>query len=177
MASNIFISFFLAYVLQYLWGMVNSLQVIMLGALFNILEPVNSKALRIEILKACAFDFFYTQDLYEAFFGFKETKFFSDSFEEAEIGGQIFIVGIGPIFIFMTSFGCFILLSNLLRKFCFGKCKNRCFNWLVQKRDVLLTVSVFFIEGGVELGLTCFVFISLVSHFRKLILVFCALDQ
>lgn len=64
MASNIFLSMFLAYLLQYLWGLINSLQVIVLGALLDLLAPTNSKSVMFEILKACAFDFFYTEDLY-----------------------------------------------------------------------------------------------------------------
>lgn len=58
MAGNLFISLLMAYALQYLWGMVNSLQLIVLASLFDLLIPENAKVIQVEIMKACAFDFF-----------------------------------------------------------------------------------------------------------------------
>ena len=41
MAGNLFISIAFAGALQYLWGMVNSLQIMVLGVLYGVLLPDN----------------------------------------------------------------------------------------------------------------------------------------
>ena len=49
-SSNAFISLFAAQFLQYLWGMINALQVIVFTALFNINVPENAMTLMTAIL-------------------------------------------------------------------------------------------------------------------------------
>ena len=71
MAGNFFVSLIFASALQYLWGMVNALQIMVLAVLFDILLPSNVMVILREITKACNFDFFYTADLYTVWFGFK----------------------------------------------------------------------------------------------------------
>lgn len=60
MAANGLISIVFAGALQFLWGLINSLQIIVLSVLFNLQIPENAKVIQVEILKACAFDFFQT---------------------------------------------------------------------------------------------------------------------
>ena len=49
-SSNIVISIFFAFTLQLLWGAINSLQVIVLTVLFNLLMPVNAQEILIEVM-------------------------------------------------------------------------------------------------------------------------------
>ena len=110
MAGNFFISLLLAGAMQYLWGMVNALQIIVLSSLFSILTPTNSGVIQTEILKATAFDFYHTENLYVKIFGFKETESFSDAFEDAGLSGSNFMIGIGPLFIFCVLFPAYVFV-------------------------------------------------------------------
>lgn len=61
MAGNLFISLIFATALQYLWGMINALQIIVLVGLFNLNVPDNLLVILIEVTKACNFDFYQTE--------------------------------------------------------------------------------------------------------------------
>ena len=73
MAGNFVISLILAIALQYMWGMINSLQIIVLSVLFKFMTPLNAQVIQVEILKACAFDLFKTDIVLGAMFDFPET--------------------------------------------------------------------------------------------------------
>ena len=45
MGANIVVGLFMSGVLQYLWGMIHSLQMMVLTALFNIYTPTNASIL------------------------------------------------------------------------------------------------------------------------------------
>ena len=122
MAGNFIISLMFAGILQYLWGMVNTLQIINLGILYKILLPDNLQIIQIEVSKACAFDFFYTEDLYYEVFDFRETPSFSEFFEAAGIEGSNFVIGIGTLFFFVVGFPCWLLFKYCLRRSCAGHC-------------------------------------------------------
>lgn len=115
MAGNFFVSLIFASALQYLWGMVNALQIMVLAVLFDILLPSNVMVILREITKACNFDFFYTADFYTVWFGFKETASYSEHFELAGFGGSNFIIGLGTMFIFIVIFPLSVLLKIAMR--------------------------------------------------------------
>lgn len=58
MAGNFFLTLALAGAMQYLYGMVNSLQIIVLCVFSDCIIPPNSKAILIELLKTVSFDIF-----------------------------------------------------------------------------------------------------------------------
>eukprot|EP00353_Schmidingerella_taraikaensis_P005300 CAMPEP_0185569026 /NCGR_PEP_ID=MMETSP0434-20130131/1785_1 /TAXON_ID=626734 ORGANISM="Favella taraikaensis, Strain Fe Narragansett Bay" /NCGR_SAMPLE_ID=MMETSP0434 /ASSEMBLY_ACC=CAM_ASM_000379 /LENGTH=64 /DNA_ID=CAMNT_0028183687 /DNA_START=238 /DNA_END=432 /DNA_ORIENTATION=- len=64
MAGNFFISIIFATALQYLWGMINALQMIMLAGLFNIAIPENLQVIIIEVTKALNLEFWDTEEAY-----------------------------------------------------------------------------------------------------------------
>ena len=75
-------------------------------------------------MKLCAFDFFQTESLYEAVLGLVPGESFSEIFEEADIQGTNYIVGIGPIFLYALFFPIFILVHQLSRRFIGDKVKR-----------------------------------------------------
>ena len=85
MAGNMFVSLLMAGASQYLFGMINSIQLMMLGLFFSLLQPPNAKIIQIELYKAVAFDFFQTETIYNEVFGFKESESFNDAFDEAGV--------------------------------------------------------------------------------------------
>ena len=115
MAGNLFISLLFATALQYLWGMINALQMIMLAGLFRILYPDNLQVITIEVTKACNFDFYQTEDLYSDWFGFGDSPSFSEAFDEADFGGSIFMVGLGTMLSFVFGFPTFLLIRLIAR--------------------------------------------------------------
>lgn len=59
--GNFALSFVFGGLLQFIWGMINALQVIMLSTLFNVDIPLNAYMIMEVILKLCALDFFSTE--------------------------------------------------------------------------------------------------------------------
>ena len=62
-ASSFVISFFLAGVLQFLWGMINGLQMIVLSILFSVLFPANAETVFITIMSLVNMDMFHSEDI------------------------------------------------------------------------------------------------------------------
>ena len=56
-SANLVLSFFTAGLLQYLWGLINTLQLIMLTALFDVQMPENAEMIMFMFLKLCSLDF------------------------------------------------------------------------------------------------------------------------
>ena len=99
MAGNVFIVIFFSGAIQTMWGMINSLQMMVITLLFSVFQPINSHILQLSILQLCAFDLFKSEDYYKTFFRFDETESFNLVFEQSSMEGHIFILGIGPVFL------------------------------------------------------------------------------
>ena len=56
--ANVVLGLFIAGALQYMWGMIHSLQMIVLTALFNIYSPTNANIILVSILQLTAYDFY-----------------------------------------------------------------------------------------------------------------------
>ena len=75
--SSFLLSIFLAILLQYIWGMINTLQIIVLTCLFTRLEiPMNADEIMKMILRLCALDFMQTDKVFEKWFDFRQTDAF-----------------------------------------------------------------------------------------------------
>ena len=60
-SANIFFSFFMATLLQYLWGMINTLQILVLTDLFGFRDiPPNAEMVMQAILRMCSLEFIDT---------------------------------------------------------------------------------------------------------------------
>ena len=70
------VSILSAGLLQYLWAMINALQIVVLSALFDLTIPMNAYMTMELMLKMCAMDFFQTESLFDQLFSFRETKVF-----------------------------------------------------------------------------------------------------
>ena len=67
------VTYMLSPVIQYLWGLINSLQIIVLTNLYSIPQkPFNIKRILVKISELVAFDFIETEAIYSKLFGFKE---------------------------------------------------------------------------------------------------------
>ena len=114
MAGNAFITILLASALQYLWGMVNALQIMVLTVFFYSLIPPNASVIMVEILKACNFELFDSEPYFE-YFNFGDSESYNLIFEESGFSGSIFMPGLGCVFIFVVLFPAYILFHALMK--------------------------------------------------------------
>ena len=89
--------------------------------LFKINQTQNSRIIQSAILKLCSFDFFRTEDMYNKVFDFKESEPFNSKFESVGIESSNFILGIGPVFLSMVAFPCYVFVHKILQFFLKGK--------------------------------------------------------
>ena len=61
--SNVILSFFLAGILQLLWGAINVLQIIVFTILFNVMMPYNVETVMKEIMKFTNLDLINPENL------------------------------------------------------------------------------------------------------------------
>ena len=153
MAGNVFITIALATALQYLWGMVNALQIIVLEVFFFCETPANAKVIMIEILKSCNFEVFDGGPFFELL-KFKESKSFTEIFEEANYEGSVFIEGLGSLFFGIMIFPIYILIHSISKRCCKGHKRFKFIKNFIRPKSFLMIYMVFMLEGCIELGLT-----------------------
>jgi len=81
-SANIFISIFFAQALQFLWSMINAMQIIVLTILFKIEVPPNADMLMTLILKLCSLDLVPTEDILAYVITFRATDAFATTIDE-----------------------------------------------------------------------------------------------
>ena len=81
--SCIITSFVFASLLQYLWGMINTMQLMMATALFSVILPTNVQMFMFALLKLANFDIYNTEDFWNSLFHMKEQGAFNAIFEHA----------------------------------------------------------------------------------------------
>ena len=113
MGTNFFLSFFMIGVLQFLWGLINTLQMIMFTVLFSCNFPLNASKIMIAIMKLTNLDIIDTESILTAMWNFKvETDSISPIFEEAGYESSNFIIELGPLFLII----CFSTLIYLCKR-------------------------------------------------------------
>ena len=134
--------------------MVNSLQIIVLGVFFALMQPPNTRVIQIELLKSCSFDLFQTEVWYSEIFSFGDTESFSELFEESGIEGSNFIISIGPVFIFVVLFPLYMLIHSCMKWLFKDEQKIKCIKDFIEPKGFFVIAMVFMLEGCVELGIS-----------------------
>ena len=125
MAGNLGVTIAMATSLQYLWGMVNGLQLMVLAVFFAVDMAPNIKVIMVEILKSCSFEVVDMETFFEKF-EFGESESFSEIFAEAGMDGSIFVVGLGSVVIFILLFPVYILFHKMMVHIFKGEEKINC---------------------------------------------------
>ena len=102
--------------MMYMWGLVNTLQIVVLTVLFDIKTPLNVQETFLNILKLANFDLIQLDSFYDSVFTFTPSEPFNELFLEAEYDTSNYIKLIGPIFIFVSLYLIFIPVTISLRK-------------------------------------------------------------
>ena len=139
------------------------MQIIVLGVFFDCYWPPNAQIILISLLKSCSFDLFQTESIYTETFGFKDSESFSELFDEAGLEGSIFVIGIGPIFLFIILFPIYMAVHSCARWVFKGEEKIKCIIKFIQPKNFTVILMIFLLEGCLELGLTCSVSLLKVS--------------
>ena len=78
--ANLLTSLILAQIIQYLWGIINSLQLVVLTVLFSMpAMPKKCEELLVQILSYINLDVMPTDSVLVAMFGFRETQSFNET--------------------------------------------------------------------------------------------------
>ena len=163
LGSNLILSLFLITVLQFLWGLINTLQIIVLTVLFSVTMPVNCYRIMIVMMQICNLDVIDVSPYLEAMFTFKaEWPALNATFADANYESSNFIMGLGFLF-FVTLFSTLMFLLRLLcARICCVPFDDNCIKRRLHSRLKLVAIIVrFLIEGCIELGLVAL--ISIVS--------------
>ena len=70
-------SFFMSFLLIYLMGLINGLQVQALSALFAVRMPTNANDIMVMFMNLASFDVFNTEKIYRKIFSFSDTESYS----------------------------------------------------------------------------------------------------
>lgn len=174
LSTNFFLSIFSAGALQYLWGLINSLQIIVLSVLFNIDIAPNADMIMVAILQTVSLEFISTEDFIDEMFGgFRETKPFMirvdengyehSKFVDAGYDTSNFVMLLGPIFIIVVAYLSWITIRLLLR-LAFSRCDE---NFITQRLrrslDLRVVVMRFILEGCVEIGLSAIIAVKMIE--------------
>ena len=121
--ANLGLSIVAASLLQYLWSMINALQILVLSALFDLNIPDSAFMVMELILKMCSMDFFQTDSIFEELFNFRETEEFGkrenldgeeySKYPQAGYDSSNFFLLLGPLFFVIIAYLLFIAVKNL----------------------------------------------------------------
>lgn len=113
--SNMFLSILFAGVLQFLWGLINTVQMVMVTALFSILIPQNAFTLMITLLKLSNLDILRTEEIHRSLFGFTDKVPFNAVYEQAGYETTNFLIESGTLLFVIIAFALFTALKAVLK--------------------------------------------------------------
>ena len=168
-SSGLLISLIFAFMMQMLWGAVNSLQLIVLTVLFNVLMPVNALEVLTQIMMLVNLDVIDTRFLLDTVITLKDLPGFNIRFQEVGYDTSSFLIELGPLLFIVLGSLTYLLAKALLKR------ATRCCgdNWFSKRvrAKVYFTAAVirFFLESCIELGLIAMICVSTVSSLQNLI--------
>lgn len=117
MGANLLTSILLARVIQFLWGIINSLQLIVLTVLYNLNMPDLCFKMLVEIMKLTNLDLIDVEPVLVMIFGeFHETDPFNEKFGNAGYDSTNFILECGPLFLLILIFLVWAPIRKLTQK-------------------------------------------------------------
>ena len=172
--ANVIFSLFSAGMLQYLWGLINTLQMIVMTSLFSLRMPLNADMVMLMILKMCSLEFINTGWALEKMFSFRETVSINtevdsngedvSKFADAGYDSSNFVELLGPVFFVMLFYAAIVLFRLFARKVT-KKCRdNFCTKRIRTSMNSKVVITRFMLEGCVEIGLSAMIAIIMVER-------------
>ena len=168
-SSNFALTIFISGALQFLWGMVNALQMIVLSVLFSVMRPPHVEMVLTTIMEYVNFDFIDTAEMLEDVFGIsKETTPFNEIFEKAHFESTSFIREIGCIIFFVLGFFGFVIIRQILsyvfKKYPASGRIAEIIEKKVKKVRYKVMIVRFLLEGCVELGICALICVLRINY-------------
>ena len=139
--------------LQFLWGLINTIQMVMVTALFAILIPLNAFTLMITLLKLSNLDIMRTEDIHRSLFGFSDQVPFNAVYEQAGYETTNFLIESGTLLFVIVAFALFTALKAILN-YATQNCGENCLTKRLRQRSSLnVPIVRFLLEGCMDLGL------------------------
>lgn len=164
-AANVVSTILLSQVIQFLWGAINSLQLIVLTVLYTELEmPDRCKHYLHKIMKYTNLDIIEVDDYLAAIFGdFVPTEPFSAEFEDLGYETSNFFLEMGPLMFLVMLFMAWVPIRKFLQLASL-KCKENCLSRrMKQDPHFKMTILRFFLEGSIEINLSACICIKKMS--------------
>lgn len=154
----------MAQVVQYLWGLVNSLQVMVLVVLFELHLPMLIYSTLISIMQLTNLSLIDTDEAIEDMFSFQPTEALNERFDEAGYGSTNFFILLG-IFLFMSATSIFWMLLRKLCQRLLRNVKSDC--WAVKlfqaETHYKKALIIFIDESCIELSLSAAICIKSIT--------------
>ena len=164
LGANFITTLLSAQVIQYLWGIINSLQLIVMAVLYPLIIPTICYDVLISIMRLTNLDIIEVDFLIDIMFNFREVEPFNTTFEEAGYDSTNFFIAMGPLFFIIIIYLTWMPIRKLIqwcgKKTTGGNCLTR---WMRQESNFKLVIVRFFFEGCVELGLSTLICITKIS--------------
>ena len=132
--ANLTTSILSSQVIQFLWGVINSLQIIVLPVLYSLSFPTVCFDVLISIMKMTNLDLINVEPVLYQMFKFRETEPVNVTFELAGYDSSNFFIEMGPLF-FITTFFIFWMPVRKAISWCGSKTQGKNFITRRMKRD------------------------------------------
>lgn len=172
--ANVVLGIFSAGLIQYLWGMINTLQIIMLTSLFDLNFPLNANEVMTIIMQLCAMDVFDTDSIFIQIFGFRETKVFKSklnsegeeesAYANAGYDSSIYFMLLGPIFFIVLLYLFAVVIKTLMRLATKNCSENFLTKRLRSKSDYSVIIVRFILESCLEVGLSSIICVLMIER-------------
>jgi len=130
------LNWLLSFSLSLLWGMINSLQIVVHFPLTSLVYPANAKLFYSFFITISTFDMLPTKTINAFIFTFSEEEAISENFEEYDYEKRNFIHNLGTLYYLFPLIGSVLVVLILLRLL--GACGlQRPQQWYLQLRDSL----------------------------------------
>lgn len=162
--ANLVTTLLSAQVVQYLWGIINSLQLIVLTVLYALLIPKVCYDVLISIMKLTNLDLVDVEFILEGVFHFRETLPVNETFEQAGYDSSNFFIEMGPLLFLILIYLVWMPIRKLIQ-WCGKKTagKNCLTRRMRQDPEFGLVIVRFLFEGVVEMGLATIICLSKIS--------------
>jgi hypothetical protein len=141
--------------MQYLWGLINSLQTVYIAVLLNLQYTSNIKLVLQDIAFVGNIDLWQAEKyFFNPYFNFRETPSFSSEADALDMGGSVFIVLLGSMFISMMLFIPYVIVVGILK--CVVKEVSGCHRVreCVKPIQFIQIFVIFIMEGFIEIALS-----------------------
>ena len=136
-----------------MWGLINSMQIIVLTVLFSLIMPAHVDAYLVQIMKLTNMDIIPVDDYLQDMFDFSETESFNDKFKAAGYEGANFVLLTGPFLLIAFAFICFIPIKLLMTWTLSKFSGNFLINRLRKPWNYKEIIMRYVLEGSIDFGL------------------------